>query len=264
MGANANFCQVLNISQGKYTCFISDEDSVNLLSIIHYLHVFRNNPDISFASGRGIRNYTYSSCHTYKMGSEAFFKTFLTTNYITGLIYRTDLYHSLKLSEWTMKHISTNKGVSYYSQSCWVMFLSLCGNCYEDDTLLFVEGEEEEDQLVTSVGTNHTAKAMLPYTTLESRIEQHNGFIEVLNEFVSVLDSNIYLSAYCVLCNKTLFLLSLVKSLYIEAGTSWDFICKEVENCCYDGISKLDLNITADTKKLLIAKIDKCLSVYKN
>jgi hypothetical protein len=264
MGANTNFCQVLNISQGKYTCLLSDEDAINLPAITHYLHVFRYNPNISFTTSRGLNYYTHNSCHTYKMGNEAFLQSFLNTNYVSGLIYQTELIHNLNIPEWTMKHISTNKGVYYYSQSCWVMFLTLCGDYYEDNTLLFMEGRAEDDQIVTSVGTDQTAKPMLPYTTLESRVAQHNGFIEVLNQFEALLDKGTYLTAYLRLCDKTIFLLSLVKSLYISAGASWDTICNEVEKCCNHGISKLSMKLEEEYKAQLITKIDEIISYYRD
>jgi hypothetical protein len=264
MGANTNFCQVLNISRGKYTCLLSDEDSINLPAINHYLHVFRYNPNISFATSCGLNYYTHSSCHTYKMGSEAFLQSFLNTNYVSGLIYQTELIHNLNIPEWTMKHISTNTGVYYYSQSCWVMFLTLCGDYYEDNTLLFMEGRAEDDQIVTSIGSDQTAKPMLPYTTLESRIAQHNGFIEVLNQFEALLDKGTYLTSYLRLCNKTIFLLNLVKPLYISAGVSWDSICYEVAKNCRHGISMLSMKLDDEYKSQLITKIDEIISFYRN
>ena len=76
-------------------------------------------------------------------------------------------------------------------------------------------------------------------------------------------DKEIYLSAYIRLCYKTIFLLSLVEPLYVEIGTSWNAICNEVTKCCYNGISKIDLNLTDEEKKALIVEIDEIIKKYR-
>ncbi|MHB8129573.1 MAG: glycosyltransferase, partial [Mobilitalea sp.] len=81
MGANTNFCQVLKISHGKYTCLLSDEDSIHLPSITHYLSVLKNNSNISLVSSCGLGYYRRNACQTFNMGSEDFLRSFLTTNY---------------------------------------------------------------------------------------------------------------------------------------------------------------------------------------
>ncbi|MHB8129432.1 MAG: hypothetical protein ACYDEX_10570, partial [Mobilitalea sp.] len=202
-------------------------------------------------------------CQTFNMGSEAFLRSFLTTNYVSGLIFRSDLVHSLDIYQWTLENISDNKAVYYYSHSCWVMFFALSGDYYEDNLLLFIEGKAEDDQNTTLISNTNRSKPMLPYSTLESRTEQHNGFIDVLNQLIPSIDKGIYLSAYIRLCYKTIFLLSLVEPLYVEIGTSWNTICNEVTKCCYNGISKINLNLTDEEKKALIVEIDEIIKKYR-
>jgi hypothetical protein len=263
-GPNANFCQVLNISKGKYTCLLSDEDSIDIPAITHYLNVLKNNPNISFATSSGLFYYTHSSSQFFTAGKEAFLNSFLTTNYVTGLIYRTDLFHSLNMYKWTLDNMNVNKAVDYYGHSCWVMFFTLYGDFYEGNVILFKEGTAEEDQILTTINTPNISIPFLPYATLESRIEQHNGFIEVLNQLGKSIDFNTYITAYYFLCRKTFYLLSLVKEKYIDSGVDWNSLCNVLYSTCNDGITKLNMNLSEDTKNKLHEKINQVyLNYYK-
>ena len=255
VGANTNFCQVIDISLGRYTCLLSDEDAINLSAITHYLHVLKSNPNISFATSSGLNYYKRKSNQTFHKGSEAFLQSYLTTNYVSGLIYRSDLFHSLNIYQWTLDNIETNLGVKYYSHSCWVMFYTLYGDYYEDSMLLFMEGQAENDQKTVTITDSQSSKAFLPYGTLESRIEQHNGFINVLNQIKSQIDKETYLTTYLLLCEKTIFLISLVKKRYIETGITWDSICKDVLVCCFNGIAELNIPLSKSKRDILISKI---------
>lgn len=264
VGSHLNFCNVLGLSHGRYTCLLSDEDSIVLSSISHYLHVLRSNPNISFATGGGLFYYKHSSCSYYLQGHDAFLNSFLNTNYITGLIYRSDLVHQQNIYQWTLEHMHYNKGVESYPHSCWVMFFTLCGDYYEDSLRLFTEGQAEEDAITYPINNSASAKAFLSYTTVESRIEQHNGFIEVLNELNMLINKETFLTAYLILCDKTIFLLSLVKKSYIEYGVNWNDIHQKALNCSYTGIDRLDLSLDDNERDMLIVGINSIYEGYKD
>lgn len=260
-GPHVNFCQVLNISNGKYTCFLSDEDLIDIPAITHYLNVFKTNPNISFATSRGLFYYNYSTSQFYTKGKEAFLNSFLKNNYISGLIYRTDLFHSLNMYKWTLDNMNVNKAVDYYGHSCWVMFFTLYGDFYQGNVTLFKEGTAEEDQVLTTICTPEASPLFLPYGTLESRIEQHNGFIKVLNQVSQLIDFSTYMIAYIYLCKKTYFLLTLVKQKYIDSGVHWNVICDALYTVCIDGITKLNTDLSEEEKTFLHEQIDQ-LNLY--
>ncbi|MGB4660448.1 MAG: glycosyltransferase [Mobilitalea sp.] len=262
MGANSNFCQVLEIAKGQFTCLLSDEDSLILDSFTHYLSVLKNNPNISFAISRGRHYYNHEVCRTTKMGQDAFLASLLNSNYVSGLIYRSDLVHELDIYKWTMKHIETNKAVLFYSHTCWAMLFSLCGDYYEDNTPFFLEGSAEDD--LTSAKVSNLATPSFPfYATIENRVEQHHGFIQMFNLLYPSIDANTLLTAYLHLCDKTIFLLSLVKNSYIADGHPWNTICDEIEECCITSISEINYNINVPTKDLLTERIISIINRYR-
>lgn len=262
-GPHVNFCQVINISHGKYTCLLSDEDLINIPSLTHYLYILKSNLNISFATSRSWLYYKHSTSKFCKQGSEAFLYSLLNSNYISGLIYRTDLFHDLNIFSWTLDNMTNNKGVDYYAHSCWVMFFVLYGDYYEDNVVLIKEGNSEPMKTVNVSGNNVT-KPMLPFSTLESRIEQHNGFIDVLNQLEKAINKETYIQAYIILCNKNFFLLSLVKNKYADIGISWEFICLKIAECCNDGLNRININITADEKDSIISRINELYLIYSD
>lgn len=263
-GGNPNFCQVINMAQGKYCLLISDEDKINLPAIAHYLAVLKNNPNISFAKARGYMNYSNNTGKFFLMGKDAFLKSFLTTNYITGLIYRTDLYHKLGIYSWLFKLIETNMAVRHYIHTCWSIPFALYGDYYEDNTLLCIEGNPEKDVTYKNLNAEEGTEKIAFYSTVEVRIQQHYGFIEILNQFSDQIDKNTFLTAYEILCSKTYFLVSLVKRQYIDSGNNWASVCEKIKTCCIDGLSIINLSMTKDEKDYLLNYISIQNSYYVN
>lgn len=250
-GQNINFCQPIYIAKGRFICLLSDEDNIILASIQHYLSILRNNPNISFAKSKGANYYNDNTGEIYAKGKDAFLKSFLGTNYISGLIFRTDLFHSLNIYSWIADQIQTNYAVRAYSHSCFSALYSLHGDYLEDNTLLFVEGDAEKDSNITKINSSTTEK-ILTYATVESRIEQHNGFIDILNQLSINLDKETYIEGYKTLCRKTFLLMNLVKKQYLKINANWIEIMTDISNCCVDGILKLNKSLTKEEKNVLV------------
>lgn len=250
-GQNINFCQPINIAKGRFVCLLSDEDSINPIAIPHYLSVLRKNPNISFAKGKSPINYNNNTGKIYAKGKEAFLRSFLRTNYISGLIYRTDLFHNLNIYSWIASQIQTNYAVRSYSHSCFSALYALHGDYLEDNVLLFIEGNAEKDSRTTNINLS-TPKRILTYATVESRIAQHNGFIEILNQLSINLDKDTYIQAYKFLCIKSFYLMSLVKQQYLNINANWINIMTDISNCCVDGILKLNRPLTKEEQNEIV------------
>lgn len=255
-GQNSNFCQTIHIAKGKYVCLISDEDTINLTSIPHYLSILRKNPNISFAKGRGRMYYNENTGNIYSKGRDAFLKSFLTTNYVTGLIYRTDLFHRLNVYSWISSQVFTNFAVRIYAHSCWSSLYTFFGDHLEDSTPLFIEGDSEKDVRVANISNTEEPNEIAYYSTVEGRLSQHNGFIEILNQFTTYIDKSTYIEAYKTLCSKTFFLINLVKKQYIVNGENWESICSTISNFCVDGILKINFELSKDEQNSLVNYIN--------
>lgn len=263
-GKNNNFCQAIHMSNGKFSCLLSDEDLINLSSVTHYLSILKNNPNLSFLKGRGVGYYKDNSGETYLKGKDALLHSFLTTNYISGLIFKTHLFHKLKLYSWTAERMTTNYAVRSYAHTCWTVFYSMHGDYIEDTIPLFSEGFAENDAPLIDVIQESSATKVLIYGTVEKRINQHNGFIDVLNQVSNFFDKITLMEAYKILCRKTFFLVSLVKSQYLSIGEDWNSICLEVSNCCVDGIAKMRIPLTKDEQNILLNEIYRHYLYYIN
>jgi len=230
----------------------------------------KNNPNISFIKASDFSSPQNAASALYSKGRSAFLNSFLTSNYITGLIYRCDLYKALDLYSWTEKYISEgNKAFCNYSQTCWTAAYTLHGDYYIDSMPLFSIGIQLDDDIKIVIDTsivqtnenliNSFEKqplSLVYYSTLESRLEQHNGFIELLNQLADSMDLNTYIEAYKKLIQKTFFLVFCVKSDYDSAGEDWNEICMKISYCCVDGIPKLKILQNPDVQSILLKLID--------
>lgn len=269
IGGNMNFCKVIGLAYGQYVCLLSDEDIIYLPSVSHYLSVMKNNPNISFIMASNFSSPPASASQLYSHGAEAFLKSFLTSNYITGLIYRKDLYAPLNLYSWTEKNIlENNKAFCNYSQTCWTAAYTLHGDyCFnnvplysigtqlDDDVKIVIDNSVMQSEKASASDKNETL-TLVYYSTLESRIEQHNGFIELLNQLSQYISEDTYIKAYKMLIDKTFFLIYCVKDQYDEAHADWSDICMKISYCCVDGIPKLHIAQNSNVQEMLLDVIN--------
>ncbi len=263
-GKNNNFCQVIDMANGKFTCLLSDEDTINQQSLSHYLAVFKSNNNLSFIKSKGIKYYNENTGKIFSKGKDALLKSFLTTNYISGLIYRTDIFHSNNVYSWISSLRKDNYAAKTYAHSCYSILYALKGDYLEDNQLLIIEGADEKDSIFTEITKKTTTNKIVRFSTVENRLKQHNGFIEVLNQLSHLLDNDTYIEVYKALCRKTFFLISLVKSNYIEVEDDWNKICLDVNNCCINGIKKMNISLSIEEQNELANYINKFYEYCNN
>lgn len=253
-----NFCQAVHIANGKYVCLISDEDIINLPAIPHYLSILRKNSNLSFIKGKTALYYKDNTGRIYAKGRDAFLQSFLTTNYISGLIYRKDLFYSLNVYSWIKDQVLNNAAVYSYAHSCWSALYTLHGDYLEEDTLLCIEGISENDALLTDISKDSKPITVMSYGTVEERLNQHFGFIDILNQLSIYLDRGTYIEGFTLICRKTCFLIHLIKKQYMSKGDDWNSICTEVYNSLINGISKLNIDFSEDEQSYLMDCIYSC------
>lgn len=258
-GVLSNFLNVINICNGEYAMLISDEDSVVLESLPHYMNILKNNKSIGVIRSATAKTYTNIQDNYFKGGNITFLHFFLNNNYISGAIYNKLLFNKYNLNDITLDN-SNNESCIHYPHMWWDAFLSLKADCIEDSTILCSEGDsilkeqieegilEKDKSILDSVSLK--LKGMPKYQTYESRIKQHHGFIELI-KLLKINDINVILNAYSSLSWKTNFLVSLVKNKYRENNYDINTIYDELLICTISGIKNLEISIPQKYSTLL-------------
>lgn len=278
-GYIGNFCKVLELSKGKFSLILSDEDKVDLEALPHYMALLKNNPNLGLVRSGSTETYFNLTNEYFQAGNIAFLNVFLSTNYMPGIIYNNYLIHTHNLT----KFIKDNKSniACYIYPHMWLdALISFKGDFCTDSTVLCIEGTSELEAQINKQDKNineldissDIAGSSIPTVSglenlpivcsYQNRIEQHFGFTEFIR--LLQLDSvKIIFDAYVSLCYKTNFLVNLYHSTYINAGYSWNNIYDELFNCCVDGLDRLGIDIDPAMKYLLIDYIRKDNQMYR-
>lgn len=242
-----NFGHVIDLAHGKYTCLLSDEDLLIHANLGKYLNILHENPSLTFVNSNGIYMNNAVKIQNFSRGTKAFLDIFMTLQYVSGLIYKTELYHSLNIGSWLKEYIPKNIAVSFYPHSCFALFFVLHGDYCNCVTPLYNLGESEPSKNI-----NIDKPELLSYHTLESRMEQFDDFIIILNLFYDAIEPEASSKAFVTLCYKTFYLLSIVKDRFLTMSFDWNKIIKTAYTHTVLGIDKLA--IKPSTKEYTLIK----------
>ena len=239
-----------------------------------------NNPKLALVRSSTSYSYAHLTNEYVYAGKNAFLEFFLTTNYITGIIYNTEIIQKYYFIKFIINN-KNNIACAIYPHMWLDALMSFKGDCCQDSNKLCIEGEAElhaqiphQNKRINQTDISSSATNM-PIPTIcdldnlptiysyQNRIEQHFGFIELIKSLPQVSDK-ILLTAYLQLCYKTNFLVSLVKSFYIKHGYSWNDIYDELYKCCIEGIDKLGININSEVRNVLINHIAEQNKKFRN
>lgn len=244
-GKNPSGAEAIKRASGKFCCLLSDEDMLYLPNIWKYLYLIQSyGNSIGFINGAGIIYYGKNNQNKlYNKGIPAFERIFWSLNYISGLIYKTSLYRELNLYEWQKNKFEENYFVRAYSHNVIAMRLSLTESIYVCSELLFQEGKSD----ISMSYDNFGGKQILKYATLESRIEQLDGIIKLLNEWESMLSPETVKKLYLTTIYKIFYLIELHKQ--VQGEIECDF--QEAYGCILRaGIEKIKgLNVTFNNEE---------------
>ncbi len=240
-GKNLSYAEAVTRASGKFCCLLSDEDLIYLDSIWKYMYLIRMYGDVvGFISGAGSFFYSDNENGLYEKGELAFEQTFWSLNYMSGLIFKTELYRTLGLYKWQVENRNKNYFVSSYGHNAVAMRCALEENIYICGELLFQEGKE--DSFSSGYG-DFEGRKILRYTRMDRRIKQLEGIIMLLNEWKDMLSLEMFKNAYMSAVNKVFFLIDLIREQgqKIECGfhEAYDYIFR----VSVKGIEKLEMNI---------------------
>lgn len=258
-GVLINICKVLDVAKGKFAVLISDEDSIDLDSLSAYLNLLKNNSDLGFVLCGTAKYYRNLKSEFAKAGDEAFLKTFLACNYITGNMYNVKKLHEYNLIEDAIRN-SDNIFCAIYPHMWLNAFMSIKSDIYIYSKVLCIEGEAEQGENNPDyLQEKSNVEGLVKYISYTGRMDQHKAIIQLIN-MIPFKSKRSLLQAYSSLCWKTNFLVSIVKDKYIKSGYDWNEIYDELYKCCLEGIYKLDVEITTEIKQ----QLEKAIRVHNN
>lgn len=252
MGFFENFMKVLEMAQGKYAIYSSDEDIMLIESLSHYLNVFKksNNCGIFSTSGIG-RNFPVAQEQAIRVLDRKENGYGVNHNYMTGLGYNMMLIRKVGAIEFMREHAENTMAVLY--PHCVLNLklalesnMVLCGK-----PVLWYEGEPEE---VDGIDT----KSIKPYMTIDSREKQ---CVDITKLYVDVgFRGTLLCDFYIKSCWKFFWLLYVAvehyTSYYKEHNITWEDILKDAAQRCVKNIIYIGDYITdeeqANLKKNIV------------
>ncbi len=227
-------------SKGKYLLLISDEDFVIIKNLNYYLALIRNNEEVGMIRGSvtGHDNTAEYKDEIAEKNSQAFLTIFLHNNYMSGAIYLRDGFTSHILENISVKY-RENEAFLYYPHMFLDAVISERYNIITDSKNLIYTGEAE---------ANETAPQgeLIAYAKLESRLKQHRGWREFLDD-MDELPLDVKIQGYRAVCWKTFFLVYLVRSYYQK---NWEETLRKVAECCAEEFDKI--KILSEQSKMML------------
>lgn len=256
-----NWHYALEMAHGKYVMFVSDEDDVILSEVEHYLHILATFSQVSVLRAKSSFQGLKLDERVYaKKGAEAFAKSFLNQNYLSGLIVRREDFLQANMLQYE-KYVD-NVFYSYYPHEWWCAALSKTGDHMEEPVTLIVENDsvlQDEINNLKEIGAladndNPIKKNGLPiYATYEERLKQFWGQAEFLHVFEQdhLVDpeNNLFMAIA-----KTSYFLSLARQYEYETDKFLDYVTEYVD-ICHDIIDQFVLE--SEKKQFLYAFVER-------
>ena len=170
-----NISNILEKASGKFCLLISDEDKVFFPGLILYVRYLKQHPEIAVMKGWTTKQYSKLKPCYHRSGAYAIDAFFLKGNYLSGIIYNTDVITSCLIKEYKRRYEEEykNRAFPYYNHMFLDTYGLLRGAFASSDIPLIEEGKPESVALqpVTPV-----------YASIDERIEQGVGFIKFIKD----------------------------------------------------------------------------------
>lgn len=249
-----NFVKVLEMAEGKYAVFSSDEDRMLIDNLPHYMNLFKKygNCGIFSTSGLG-ENFPIFREETEQVydNMAAIWKG-LNRNYMTGTGCNMSLVRQLRLTEFIRQH-ADNMMVGFYPHCVMNLILATISGLLEcGKPFLWVALDPEENE-------GMDLQSPKAYMTIDSRERQHVDTVKLLIE-IGIRGRSLC-ELYYARCWKFLYLLHLAVSSYFsyyaEHQILWKDMLEDAMGRCRRNIELLENYITEEERNQLIGELDK-------
>ena len=175
-----NWHRTVEMARGKYVMFVSDEDDVILGALNHYLAILQNDSEINVIRSRTEFQYATNTKRVYGVkGVDAFEKSFLAQNYLSGLIVKRDAF--LKEDFLKLQKYSDSVFYDSYPHEWWCAGLIRTGDYLEEPVSLIAEQKSVLEEEAGFEQKDEDDMFLPAYATYEYRLKQLKGMIEFLN-----------------------------------------------------------------------------------
>lgn len=222
MGFDANIKKLIEVAQGKYIVFQSDQDRIKSINLTFYLNKLTKNEDIAVATsyGEGI-NFPKPKKGGILSDQLNVINGVMNQNYLTGLFLKRDEVinrNGLALYE-KWRH---NSFVRYYAHAFFLLIACREHNIFVGDEKLWIE-----------TGDSIVKNRMEIFNTLQAevRMMQAQDAIELLVHIANVSDVNLLVLAenrYMRVFELQLVALYYYEKEFRESKYNWGKTCDEI------------------------------------
>lgn len=263
-GDNPSPAETVKRASGKFCCLLSDEDLVYLENVWKYLYLIQKYGDeICFINAAGRGYYRDNVNKRYEKGECAFERVFWTLNYMSGLVFKTEMYHKLKLYDlyyWQKECGKENFFKRGYPHNAAAMRCSLEEDVYTCKELMFQEGKEDE---FSASYKEVQRKEVLEFATVENRLRQLKGIVDLLNEWQSMLSSQIIKYCYRKAVVKVFMLIDLIRRQGRVIECSFEEAHNHVLRAGIEEMKKLDIDIEDSEYADMVVEFSYWYTEYK-
>lgn len=244
-----NWHYVVEMANGQYVLFVSDEDDVVIGALNHYLELISEHSDISLIRAKSEFQGCVITKREYgEKGIEAFEHSFLRQNYLSGIMVRRKDFMECDLLK--LEKYSDNDFYKNYPHEWWCAFLNKKGAYLQEPVTLI----SEQDYLAEEEA-GHKGENFLPvYATYEARLKQLKGEIEFLSIFMGD-DQDFLELGMALVMGKMDYLFGIARYRKYDLEHYEERIC-EYGKMCMEAIDKFHLN--NERKKHLLEYLKKC------
>lgn len=242
-GFAINLCKVCELATGKFILLVSDEDLVDfdvLGKVMNSLYKMKENLAIMRTSST---SQSKPKVKFAKPGKDALLTFMLTSNYMSGIILNNQLLKQSRGIEYIKENLD-NSVCYYYPHMFLELLLCQLGHVQGTDLILIIEGEAEKTEVVEI--TIDKGKVNMPYyATIEGRLEQHEGFLNIFKTLaICKSDNELYRIMYLNLCIKTLLLVRLSIHVFYKKTNDdiYDLLDRAYSICAREEYYKNNIN----------------------
>jgi|GEM_PF-1548710 len=168
-----NIMTVMRLAQGKFTMLVSDEDTVQVKHLGSLLAQLKGEERRTALLRTSLPSLHYGESR-HSRGHCAVVSGILQNNYLTGAVYNTAMFAESGVESYILNHLD-NAACFFYAHMVVDIFMAQHGDIAFTSLTSCNMGQNEEDV---------SKENLAAYQTAASRIDQHQGYVEVFADVI--------------------------------------------------------------------------------